>query len=135
MIFFINHVGRGFKKVVKISPILKYVNGDTKTLASPNQKAYNDLISKQKNMPTQTQQYTLQQFADLLSLETQLGIVDGGAVMQMMMKRGSGLPKEIRDVRGALRLALARAEDGLLEVTTYPTELSRESLLTGIGVR
>ncbi|GEM_PF-6201920 len=85
-------------------------------------------------MATQTQQYTLQQFADLLSLETQLGIVDGGAVMQMMMRRGGGLPKEIRDVRGALRLALARAEDGLLEVTTYSTDLSRENLLTGIGL-
>ncbi|MFH0820920.1 MAG: hypothetical protein V1908_04050 [Candidatus Peregrinibacteria bacterium] len=78
----------------------------------------------------QTQHYTLQEFADLLSLETQLGIVNGGAVMQMMMK-GSGLPREIRDVRGALRLALARAEDGL-EVTTYSTDASREHLLAGL---
>lgn len=89
----------------------------------PYKKRYNDW------MPFTTQNYTLAQFADLLQLETQLGIVDGQAVMQMLMKDGK-LPREIKDVRGALRLVLARAENGEdLAITTYPTALSREHLL------
>ena len=80
----------------------------------------------------QTQHCTLQEFADLLSLETRLGILDGKAILQGLIK--GRLPKEIHDVRGALRLALARAEDGLA-VTIYNTELSRENLLAEIGVK
>ncbi len=82
----------------------------------------------------QTQHLTLEEFADMLRLETQLGIVDGAKVMAAMMKKGSkGLPKKILDIRGALRLALARAEDGF-EVTTYVTDLSKEALLENIGM-
>lgn len=73
----------------------------------------------------------MQGFADLLRTETSLGIVDGDAVIQTMMERG--LPRNIFDVRGALRMALARVGE-TLEVTTYTTELSIERLLSEIGV-
>lgn len=85
-------------------------------------------------MPTaQTQHYSIEEFADLLKLETQLGILDGMGLMQLMARFG-GLPKEIRDVRGALRLALARVGDGF-DVTTYSTDLSRENLLKDLAVK
>jgi hypothetical protein len=80
-----------------------------------------------------TQNITLEEFADLLALETQLGIINGATIIQKMIT-GSGLPTKIHDVRGALRLALARAGNGFA-VTTYPTELSEESLLKDIGVK
>ena len=74
----------------------------------------------------QTERLTLEGFADKLALETELGIVDGEAVMRLIM--GNKLPGKIVDTRGALRLALTRTNEGL-EVTTYPTERSREALL------
>lgn len=82
-------------------------------------------------MQTQSH-YTLEEFADLLRLETQLGILDGKAILDAL--RAGRLPREIHDIRGALRLALARAEDGL-DITTYSTDLSRENLLNDMGVK
>ena len=72
-----------------------------------------------------TQTLTLAEFADLLSAETQRGIVNGGDIMQMIMD--GKMPKMINDIRGALRLSIERAEEGL-EVTQHVTELSMEKV-------
>ena len=43
----------------------------------------------------------------------------------MAMVKDNRLPKIIKDIRGAVRLSMERAEEGI-EVTQYSTELSRE---------
>ena len=72
-----------------------------------------------------TQNLTFAQFADLLSLETERGIVNGGEVMQMIM--GGKLPKIIHDIRGAVRLSIEREGDSLA-VTEHLTELAKEMI-------
>ncbi len=68
---------------------------------------------------------TFEEFADLLHLEAARGIINKDELLNMIMQ--NKLPKEIRDVRGALRLALER-EGNLINVTKFPTELSLESI-------
>lgn len=70
-----------------------------------------------------TQNLSFAQFADLLQLEAQRGIVNGGAVMQMIMD--GKMPKIIHDIRGAVRLSIEREGNGLM-VTEYATDLSKE---------
>jgi len=72
-----------------------------------------------------TQNLTFAQFADLLSLETERGIINGGAVMQMIMD--NKLPKIIHDIRGAVRLSIEREGEGLA-VTEHLTELAKEMI-------
>ncbi len=72
-----------------------------------------------------TQTLSIVEFADLLHLEAERGIINGGAFMQMVME--NKLPRIIHDIRGAVRLAVERAEDGL-RVTQYPTELAQEKI-------
>ena len=72
-----------------------------------------------------TQNLTFAQFADLLQLESQRGIVNGGAIMQMIME--GRLPKIIHDIRGAVRLSIEREGDSLT-VTEYVTDLSKEKI-------
>jgi hypothetical protein len=73
----------------------------------------------------QTQNLTLAQFADLLSLETQRGIVNGGEIIQMIID--GKLPKIIHDIRGAVRLTVEREGEGLA-VTEYLTKLAEERI-------
>lgn len=70
-----------------------------------------------------TQNLSFQEFAALLQLESQRGIVNGGAVMQMIMD--GKMPKIICDIRGAVRLSIEREGSGLT-VTEYVTDLSKE---------
>ncbi|MBN1258156.1 hypothetical protein JXA05_00140 [Candidatus Peregrinibacteria bacterium] len=72
-----------------------------------------------------TQTLSLIEFADLLSLEAKRGIISGGALRQMITD--NKLPKIIRDVRGAVRLAVERAEEGFT-VTRFPTALATEKI-------
>jgi len=71
----------------------------------------------------QTQNLTLAQFADLLSMEAQRGIINGGTLMELIMQ--NKLPKIIYDIRGAVRLTVEREGEGL-SVTEYLTELAEE---------
>ena len=70
-----------------------------------------------------TKTLSFAELAALLQLESQRGIINGGALMAMV--KDNRLPKIIKDIRGAVRLSMERAEEGI-EVTQYSTELSRE---------
>ena len=70
-----------------------------------------------------TQTLTFAEFADLLLLESNRGIVNGGAIMGMI--QDGKMPKIINDIRGALRFSIERVEEGL-EVTQHVTELATE---------
>ena len=72
-----------------------------------------------------TQNLTLPQFADLLSIEAERGIINGKALLDLI--KGNRLPKIIYDIRGEVRLAIERAGDGLA-VTEYLTDLVKEKI-------
>jgi len=72
-----------------------------------------------------TQTLSLLEFADLLHLEAERGIINGGAFMQMVMN--NKLPRIIHDIRGAVRLAVERSQNGFM-VTQYPTALAQEKI-------
>lgn len=70
-----------------------------------------------------TQSYSLEGFADLLSQETQRGIVDGEFYLECLIN--DILPKAINDLRGEMRLSLKKMGEEI-EVTQHATELSME---------
>ncbi len=72
-----------------------------------------------------TQSYSLEGFADLLSQETQRGIVDGEFYLECLVN--DLLPKAINDLRGEMRLSLKKVGEDI-EVTQHPTELSMEKI-------
>ena len=74
-----------------------------------------------------TQIYTLEEFADLLKSETARRIINGKKVIRTIAKDG-GIPKIIRDIRGAVRMQIEREGDQL-SVTKYTTKLVEEHLL------
>lgn len=73
----------------------------------------------------QTQNLTFAQFADLLSMEAQRGIISGGALIQLISQ--NKLPKIIYDIRGAVRLTVEREGDSLA-VTEHVTDLSKKMI-------
>jgi len=77
-----------------------------------------------------TKDLTITQFADLLSLESRRGIIDGKAIMQLIEK--NMLPKVIYDIRGAVRLMIERGSNGLF-VTEFPTALATEIAMDATG--
>ena len=72
-----------------------------------------------------TQSYSLEGFADLLSQETQRGIVDGEFYLECLVN--DILPKAINDLRGEMRLSLIKIGKEI-QVTQHPTELSMEKI-------
>jgi len=72
------------------------------------------------------QDLTIAEFADLLKLEAQRGIIDGIALLKLVEEKL--LPKTILDTRGAVRLTIERGPKGL-SVTEYPTELATERIM------
>ena len=72
-----------------------------------------------------TQNLTLPQFADLLSIEAERGIINGKTLLDLI--KGNRLPKIIYDIRGEVRVAIERSGDGLA-VTEYLTDLVKEKI-------
>ncbi len=68
----------------------------------------------------------LPKFGDLLRRLTDRGVIDGDKVISILDQYNI-LPKHIKDVRGNLRLAIAQAEDGDIEVTEFLTDAGREA--------
>ncbi len=71
-----------------------------------------------------TQDYTLAQFADLLRTENQRGIINGPDLFAVLLSKG--IPKIIRDVRGAVRMNVERSAQGV-RVTRYATPVAQAS--------
>ena len=65
------------------------------------------------------------EFADLLMLEAQRGIIDPEVLMQLVQE--NKLPKTVLDTRGAVRLTVERAGDNF-DVTEHTTDLSQERI-------
>jgi len=68
-------------------------------------------------------------FQDLLTLieiDDFRGIIDKDEVLDVVLEHGA-LPRFIKDVRGALRMAIEREGDGF-SVIQYQTELAKESI-------
>lgn len=75
-----------------------------------------------------TQNYTLNQFLDLVQMDDFRGIVNGGALMKTIVTHG--VPRLVHDIRGAVRMSVERSESGEgFEVTQYVTPLAQEALL------
>lgn len=72
-----------------------------------------------------TKNLTLTEFADLLKLETQRGIINGEDIIKMIINHR--MPKIIHDIRGAVRLSIEKTGE-LIEVTEHSTELSLETI-------
>jgi len=68
---------------------------------------------------------TFPELLDLIDLEDYRGIIDKDAFLRVTMEKG--IPKMVSDIRGALRLAVDRIDDGFA-VTQYDTELANESI-------
>ena len=77
----------------------------------------------------QTHTLTIEEFADLLLLEAQRGIIDIEVLMGLVEQ--NKLPRSVRDIRGAVRLTVDRAAEGL-EVTEYLTDLAEEKIMGGL---
>ena len=72
-----------------------------------------------------TKTLTFAQFAELMQLEASRGIINRNTFLQMITH--NKLPRIIHDIRGAVRITVDRAEEGL-EVTQYMTELAKEKI-------
>ncbi|MBN2087133.1 hypothetical protein JW758_02180 [Candidatus Peregrinibacteria bacterium] len=72
-----------------------------------------------------TRSYSPEGFADLLSQETQRGIVDGEFYIECLVN--DLLPKIITDLRGEMRLSLIKVGNEI-QVTQHPTKLSMEQI-------
>ena len=68
---------------------------------------------------------SLVELVDLIKLEAYRKIIDPQAFLETIVNKG--MPKVIRDVRGAVFLAVEREGEDFL-VTRYPTKQSNQSI-------
>ena len=69
---------------------------------------------------------TLLQLLDLIEMEAFRGIINKDAILELVKTKGA-LPSIVEDLRGAVRLTVARDGDGFA-VTQHPTDLANENL-------
>ena len=69
---------------------------------------------------------SFQDLLTLIELDDFRGIIDKNEVLDTVLEHGA-LPKFVKDIRGALRMAIEREGDGF-SVIQYQTELAEESI-------